>query len=183
LRCGAAGFALSLFIVAVLLSLPSAADFQTDCAGFDREPLIKTKVVLSDGKKRAEVSAEVASADDEKMRGLMCRKNLPDGTGMLFVYETPQTGGFWMFNTYLDLDILYLAEDGTVVEKVRMRKCPRSSGENLREWKTRCHERARAYRPSGQYTAALEIPAGWPERKSFEPEKIRAEWKLATRKK
>ncbi len=80
-----------LFTVAFLFSLSSAADFQTDCAGLDLKPLPKTKVVISDGEKRAEVSAEVASTDNEKMRGLMCRKNLPDGEGMLFVYKKPQT--------------------------------------------------------------------------------------------
>ncbi len=75
-----------------------------------------------------------------------------------------------MFNTYLDLDILYIAENGMVTEKVRMKKCPRNSGESLRKWKTRCYERAQKYRPSGKYTAALEIPAGWLEKKGFSPD-------------
>ncbi len=169
----------ALCLAAFLLPEPSASDFWTDCADFDTTPLHDVKVVLINGKKWAEIKAETALTEDEKLRGLMCRKKLPDGSGMLFPYEKHVTGGFWMFNTYIDLDILYIAEDGTVIKKVRMKKCPKKRGENRQKWETRCALQSRNYKPPAPYKAALELPAGYIERKGFDPaRKIRAEWKL-----
>ncbi len=172
-----AGAIVALCLAAALWTVPSAADFRTDCAGFDTTPLRRTKVVLTSGEKRTEISAEVALSDKEKRQGLMCRKNLADGSGMLFPYEKTVMGGFWMFNTYTDLDILYIASDGIVIETVRMKKCPRGRFENGQKWQKRCITQARAYKPSAPYATALELPAGYLKRKGFLSGKtIRAEW-------
>lgn len=167
----------ALCLAAALCAEPSAADYAKDCAGVDTTPLPRVKVELTDGKTREEISAEVALSDREKQRGLMCRKTLADGNGMLFPYRKPATAGFWMFNTYIDLDVLYISEDGTVIEAARMKPCPRGSGENRTAWRTRCLRQARGYAPGAPYKAALEIPAGYLERKGFLPGgEIRAEW-------
>jgi uncharacterized membrane protein (UPF0127 family) len=42
-------------------------------------------------------------------------RELPPDTGMLFVFEQPQFASFWMKNTYLSLDLIFIAPDGTVV--------------------------------------------------------------------
>jgi hypothetical protein len=42
-------------------------------------------------------------------------RELPPDQGMLFVFEAPQYRGFWMKNTYLSLDLIFIAADGTVV--------------------------------------------------------------------
>lgn len=168
--------------LAVLPAGPSVADFRTDCAKVDIKPLRRTPVALKSGKAQAKINAEVALSDSEKMQGLMCRKTLPDGSGMLFPYERPVSGGFWMFNTHIDLDILYIAGDGTVIEKVRMKKCPRENDEQRQEWKTRCAFQSENYKPKKPYKAALEIPAGYLERNGFLPgETIRAEWEIRNR--
>lgn len=54
------------------------------------------------------VVAEVARTADERAEGLMYRQELPDGVGMLFVFETSEVRSFWMQNTYVALDIAYM---------------------------------------------------------------------------
>ncbi len=60
------------------------------------------------------VTAEVASNDATRSRGLMFRKELAPNTGMLFVFEQPNVQCFWMRNTLLPLSIAYLLDDGTI---------------------------------------------------------------------
>jgi len=59
--------------------------------------------------------AWVAADDTTRAQGLMYVRELPPDQGMLFVFEEPQYAGFWMKNTYLSLDLIFIAPDGTVV--------------------------------------------------------------------
>jgi hypothetical protein len=59
--------------------------------------------------------AWIADDDAARTRGLMFVRELPPDQGMLFVFEAPQYRGFWMKNTYLSLDLIFIAADGTVV--------------------------------------------------------------------
>ena len=59
-------------------------------------------------------AVEIADSPDERARGLMYRESLPATSGMLFVYDSPQTVSVWMKNTLIPLDILFIAADGTV---------------------------------------------------------------------
>src|SRR5881394_149748 len=60
------------------------------------------------------VRVEIANTDEARTRGLMFRKDLPQDRGMIFVFPTTEEHGFWMRNTYLALDIIFLGEDRTV---------------------------------------------------------------------
>ena len=61
----------------------------------------------------------IADTDQSRTQGLMFVKELPARQGMLFLFERPQFAAFWMKNTYLSLDIVFIAPDGVVVNVAR----------------------------------------------------------------
>ncbi len=63
----------------------------------------------------AKFNIELADSERERSRGLMFRESLPQGDGMLFVYERPQRAGFWMKNTLISLDMIFADRQGTVI--------------------------------------------------------------------
>lgn len=62
----------------------------------------------------AELHLEVAATPQQQERGLMYRTSLPAHTGMLFVFAADAPVAFWMKNTLIALDMVFVAGDGTV---------------------------------------------------------------------
>ncbi|MEK7566226.1 MAG: DUF192 domain-containing protein [Patescibacteria group bacterium] len=60
-------------------------------------------------------NVEIAKTYFERGRGLMFRKNLIEKSGMLFVFEHPNLYPFWMKNTLISLDMIWISEDKKVV--------------------------------------------------------------------
>lgn len=93
---------------------------------------------------------EIANRSDQRQRGLMFRESLNEHGGMLFVFPTDHSTGFWMRNTLIPLDIAYLGADGTVLEVVQ-------GVPNSLEILT----------PAQPYRYALEVNGGWFNRQGF----------------
>jgi uncharacterized protein len=60
-------------------------------------------------------SVELATTEDEKTTGLMYRKGLPEGKGMLFDFSPAQDVSMWMKNTYISLDMIFIRPDGRIL--------------------------------------------------------------------
>src|SRR4051812_7400661 len=61
------------------------------------------------------VKVELAQTPEQRQRGLMFRKQLAPDSGMLFIFEHPQHNVFWMHNTYLPLDMIFITADWSVL--------------------------------------------------------------------
>lgn len=71
----------------------------------------------------ARFAVEVADDPEEQARGLMFREKLGLSAGMLFVYERPQRASFWMRNTLIPLDMIFLDRLG-VVQRIHANAVP-----------------------------------------------------------
>jgi len=63
-------------------------------------------------------AVEIADTEAQREKGLMFRKNLPDGQGMLFDFKREQDVSFWMQNTYIPLDMIFIRGDGSILRIV-----------------------------------------------------------------
>lgn len=95
-------------------------------------PRARVEVVRPDtGVVLLAVEAEVAITPDTRTRGLMERASLPSDEGMLFIFGVPQPLSFWMFNTWIPLDIIFadhrrriVTIHASVPPCLRPRRCP-----------------------------------------------------------
>ena len=76
-------------------------------------PIKDIRIVRQDGTEFI-VAAEIAEKQEDRNHGFMERKNIPDGTGMLFVFEKDQILSFWMKNTPHPLSIAYIDSKGKI---------------------------------------------------------------------
>lgn len=106
-------------IVAVLLS--AACNHQpTDTTVEDNELPRYPQVVTESG---AVIEVEVASTPEARARGLMYRRVLPENRGMVFLFPEPTPQTFWMKNTLISLDIIWIDEESRVIEIVTAPPC------------------------------------------------------------
>ncbi len=101
------------------------------------------------------VSAEFARTPDETERGLMYRTQLGDKSGMLFDLRERGEHDFWMRNTCIPLDMIFIDEDGTIV--------------GVYEWATPLTETSRGVGCASRYV--LEVAGGWARAHGVQPGK------------
>lgn len=65
------------------------------------------------------IAIEIAETDESRARGLMGRRSLPPRSGMFFIMDEADTTGFWMHNTPMPLDIIFVGADSQVVSIAR----------------------------------------------------------------
>lgn len=93
----------------------SAQMAQADC--------LPSRAQIKIGKGVAAFDVEVVDTSKTRARGLMFRESLPKFSGMLFFYKRPQSISFWMRNTLIPLDIIFMDVTG-VVTKIHSNAVP-----------------------------------------------------------
>jgi uncharacterized membrane protein (UPF0127 family) len=105
------------------------------------------------------VSVRIADTAAHRQQGLMGVEEVPAGTGMLFVFDEPHRGGFWMKDTLVPLDIAYVA-DGEVVAILQMQPCV--------DYEVATDD-CPSYTPDAAYDRAVEVPLGWFAEQDIQP--------------
>jgi uncharacterized protein len=113
--------------------------------GFDLAPV---EITLADGEVCA-LCLWVAATPAQRQRGLMGVTDLGPADGMVFVYDGPASGRFWMRGTPMPLSIAFFAADGSFVSAVDMDPCLTGPSEDCRR-----------YSAAGPYVSAVEVPQG-----------------------
>lgn len=96
------------------------------------------------------LTVEIADTNEKAARGLMYRKELPEGTGMLFVFPDEQVRGFWMKNTFIPLSIGYFNSKKELIDIQDMVPAQSEMQMDLPTYVSK---------QPAQY--ALEVPKGW----------------------
>ena len=85
-------------------------------------PITDLNFVNPDGSKSPKIKVEIVSTGGARSLGLMYRKKLAETQGMLFIFSKEEVQKFWMKNTYIELDIIYLDAQKRVVSIIKKAK-------------------------------------------------------------
>lgn len=100
-----------LTALALTLAVPIAGCSQ---GASEAESVATIPVTITAKDRTHRFNVEVARTDAEQDKGLMFRTSLPADGGMLFPFEKPRIGSFWMKNTLIPLDMIFIRADGSI---------------------------------------------------------------------
>jgi len=114
------GVGVLIVAVAALLVVPNLMKSKRTTSADEIVEVPFTKegsVTLSDstGKKKITIDAEFADTEYDRQRGLMFRKSMLETQGMLFVFPVEEMQSFWMRNTYISLDMIFIDANKKIV--------------------------------------------------------------------
>jgi uncharacterized protein len=115
-RCNA--FAIALALTACNMPAngesPAASCIPGAAAGQSAAGLEQITLCVTSAAKTHSFTVEAARTSAEQAKGLMFRTALPDNAGMIFPFPEPRIASFWMKNTVIPLDIIFVRADGTI---------------------------------------------------------------------
>ncbi|MDX9826916.1 MAG: DUF192 domain-containing protein [Spirochaetia bacterium] len=135
-------FRLPVLLALIVLFAGACSGKSNQVGAVDKpNPKLPTAVLRSGN---VSLEVELAKTEEQRNRGMMFRKSLDEGKGMLFVFESDQKMAFWMKNTSIPLSLAYIGSDGTIfqiIDLVPFSEDPQLSQRSIRY--------------------ALEVPQGW----------------------
>ena len=120
-------------------------------AGCVSQEIIQVNISAASGQKI--VSVEVADSPEAWQTGLMNRVSLPENSGMLFVFPGEQPRSFWMKNTLIPLDMLFISANLSIIDIATMQPCKADP--------------CPSYRSKAPAMYVLEVNAGYAEKNNI----------------
>ena len=90
--------------------------FLTSCTKYEN-------IFIGDGEEKIKIKAEIADTQEKKERGLQFRESLKENSGMFFAFDNDATFDFYMINTLIPLDIIFINKDFGIVEIIHTGPC------------------------------------------------------------
>ena len=119
------GLLLLVMVAFILTSIPSGS--KNTSSNIEVTPTVQKEIKFKkegtvdilrmSGEHVVQLDIEIAETDEEKAQGLMFRQSMGDKQGMLFIFEEEKPQSFWMKNTYIPLDIIFISKEGRIVDQ------------------------------------------------------------------
>ena len=93
---------------------PASVETSAAAGGQPQTGLQQVPLTIMSASGTHDFTVDVAATPEQQQRGLMFVRSLPPDGGMIFPYDPPQPIGFWMKNTLIPLDLIFIRADGTI---------------------------------------------------------------------